>query len=188
MADPSPGAGEAVIEVTASDVMFLDTLLRSGWGEGFFPVRPPYVPGSGVVGTSSGGRVVADTKQDVGGAEIPVGGYASRAVVAESELVPVPSGLTDHQAVAFLHDGPTLQSLLPFVAGPRVLVAAAAGGAGVLLVQSLAARGLHVVAAARGSAKTALVRSPTCRGWTARSAVRRWSGPSPRRRKGAIAR
>ncbi|MEJ2862777.1 zinc-binding dehydrogenase [Actinomycetospora flava] len=139
--------------------MFLDTLLRSGWGEGFFPVRPPYVPGSGVVGRSGGRRVVADTKQVVDGAEVPVGGYASQAVVPSSELIEVPPELTDQQAVALLHDGPTLQSLLSYVSGRRVLVAAAAGGAGVLLVQSLAARGLEVVAAARGSAKTVLLGS-----------------------------
>ncbi|MDD7968569.1 zinc-binding dehydrogenase [Actinomycetospora lemnae] len=160
VADPTPGPGEAVIEVTASDVMFLDTLLRSGWGEDFFPVRPPYVPGSGVVGRAAGRRVVADTKQDVGGAEIPVGGYAQRAVVAESELIPVPGALTDQQAVALLHDGPTLQSLLDAVGTPsRVLVAAAAGGAGVLLVQELVRRGVQVVAAARGEAKTSLLRT-----------------------------
>ncbi|GAA4784130.1 zinc-binding dehydrogenase [Actinomycetospora chlora] len=160
--DPEPGAGEAVVDVTAADVMFLDTLLRSGWGEGFFPVRPPYVPGSGVAGRADGRRVVADTKQDVGGAEIPVGGYASRAVVPVSELIPIPDALDDQQAVALLHDGPTLQSLLGAVAarpGERVLVAAAAGGAGVLLVQELVRRGVHVVAAARGAAKTALLRS-----------------------------
>lgn len=159
---PEPGPGEAVIAVSASDVLFLDTLLRSGWGEDFFPVRPPYVPGSGVVGTAGGRRIVADTKQLVGGSEIPVGGYAEQAVVPESELLPIPDGLTDQQAVALLHDGPTLQSLLDAVApspGERVLVLAAAGGAGVLLVQELTRRGVHVVGAARGSVKTGLVRS-----------------------------
>lgn len=159
VADTPPGPDEAVVEVTASDVMFLDTLLRSGWGEGYFPVRPPYVPGSGVVGRVEGRRVVADTKRDVGGSEIPVDGYASRAVVATSELIPVPDALSDQQAVALLHDGPTLQSLLSFVPGGRVLVAAAAGGAGVLLVQELVRRGCEVVAAARGDAKTSLLRS-----------------------------
>lgn len=160
--DPEPAPDEAVIAVTASDVMFLDTLLRSGWGADFFPVRPPYVPGSGVAGTSAGRRVVADTKQDVGGSEIPVGGYAERAVVPESELIPIPDELSDQQAVALLHDGPTLQSLLDALdarPGERVLVMAAAGGAGVLLVQELARRGVSVVAAARGSAKGSLVRS-----------------------------
>jgi NADPH:quinone reductase len=171
--DPEPGPGEAVIAVAAADVMFLDTLLRAGWGEDYFPVAPPYVPGSGVGGLVAsvgadvdpawvGRRVVADTKQDVGGAEIPVGGYAERAVVPESELIPVPDALDVPQAVALLHDGPTLQSLLDAVApraGERVLVAAAAGGAGVLLVQELTRLGVEVVAAARGGAKTSLVGS-----------------------------
>ncbi|GLZ45921.1 NADPH:quinone reductase [Actinomycetospora sp. NBRC 106375] len=160
--DPVAGAGEAVIEATAADVMFLDTLLRSGWGAGFFPLSPPYVPGSGVVGRVGGRRVVADTKQDVGGAEVPVGGYASRAVVPSSELIPVPAGLGDHAAVALLHDGPTVQLLLEAVsatAGSRVLVMAAAGGAGVLLVQELTRRGVEVVAAARGASKTEVLRS-----------------------------
>jgi NADPH2:quinone reductase len=167
VADAEPGPDEAVIAVAAADVMFLDTLLRSGWGAGFFPVSPPYVPGSGVggrvvAGRWTGRRVVADTKQDVGGAEVPVGGYVERAVVPESELIAVPDALDDRQAVALLHDGPTLQSLLDAVAaepGERVLVAAAAGGAGVLLVQELTRRGVEVVAAARGRAKTDLVRS-----------------------------
>lgn len=167
VADVEAGPGEAVIAVTAADVMFLDTLLRSGWGEDFFPVSPPYVPGSGVggrvvAGPRTGRRVVADTKQVVGGAEIPVGGYVERAVVPESELIEVPDALDDQQAVALLHDGPTLQSLLDAVAaepGERVLVAAAAGGAGVLLVQELTRRGVEVVGAARGRAKTDLVQS-----------------------------
>ncbi|PVZ11069.1 zinc-binding dehydrogenase [Actinomycetospora cinnamomea] len=167
VADVEPGPGEAAIAVAAADVMFLDTLLRSGWGEDFFPVAPPYVPGSGVggrviAGPWTGRRVVADTKQVVGGAEIPVGGYVERAVVPETELIPVPDALDVQQAVALLHDGPTLQSLLDAVAaepGRRVLVAAAAGGAGVLLVQELTRRGVEVVGAARGRAKIDLVRS-----------------------------
>ena len=48
--DQVPGPDDVVVAVRACDVMFLDTLLRSGWGAGFFPVRPPYVPGSGVAG------------------------------------------------------------------------------------------------------------------------------------------
>lgn len=154
--DPVPGQGEAVVDVSAADVMYLDTLLRSGWGEDFFPVRPPYVPGSGVAGRVGDRRVVADTKQTVDGSEIPVGGYASRAVVPESELIDVPDGLDDNAAVALLHDGPTIQQLLARVDAPvgsRVLVAAATGGAGVLLVQELRRRGVRVVAAARGEAK-----------------------------------
>lgn len=160
--DQVRGPDDVVVGVTACDVMFLDTLLRSGWGAGFFPVRPPYVPGSGVAGRVDGHRVVADTKQTVDGREIPVGGYASRAVVPTSEVIEVPDGLDDRAAVALLHDGPTLQQLLTALdaaVGARVLVTAAAGGAGVLLVQELTRRGVRVVAAARGEAKLGVLRS-----------------------------
>ena len=39
-----------MVAASASDVMFVDTVIRSGRGVGFFPIRPPYVPGSGVGG------------------------------------------------------------------------------------------------------------------------------------------
>ena len=52
--DPVAGPGELVVAASASDVMFVDTVIRSGRGVGFFPIRPPYVPGSGV-----GGRVIS---------------------------------------------------------------------------------------------------------------------------------
>ena len=77
-------------------------------------------------------------------------------------MIEVPDGLDDRSAVALLHDGPTLQQLLEAVdaaAGARVLVTAAAGGAGVLLVQELTRRGVRVVAAARGEAKLEVLRS-----------------------------
>jgi NADPH2:quinone reductase len=48
--DPGAGPGELVVAVTASDVMFLDTMIRSGRGAGLFPIQPPYVPGNGVTG------------------------------------------------------------------------------------------------------------------------------------------
>src|ERR1700722_10100375 len=49
-ADPIAGPGELVVAATASDVLFVDTMIRSGRGVGFFPIRPPYVPGNGVAG------------------------------------------------------------------------------------------------------------------------------------------
>jgi NADPH2:quinone reductase len=48
--DPVAGPGEAVIAVSAADVLFLDTQIRSGSAGGYFAVKPPYVPGSGVAG------------------------------------------------------------------------------------------------------------------------------------------
>src|SRR5487761_1286632 len=47
---PVPGPGEAVIAVSVADVLFLDTMIRSGRARDAFPQRPPYLPGSGVAG------------------------------------------------------------------------------------------------------------------------------------------
>jgi NADPH2:quinone reductase len=46
--DPEPGPDEAVVEVAAADVLFLDTMIRSGRAREAFGQRPPYVPGNGV--------------------------------------------------------------------------------------------------------------------------------------------
>ena len=160
--DPSAGPGELVVAVTASDVMFLDTMIRSGRGAGFFPIRPPYVPGNGVAGRVMGvgdgvdaelaGRpVIAHTGGPGGG-----GGYAEQAVVKLDDTVLVPDGLDLLTAAAVIHDGPTalrIVSLVDVRPGERVLILGAAGGMGILLVQLLRSRGARVIGAARGKAK-----------------------------------
>lgn len=160
--EPVAGAGQVVVEVAVADVLFLDTQLRGGWAE-YFGVRPPYVPGSGV-----GGRVVAVgegvdpgwTGRDV--VTTVVGGaYAERAVAVAEGLVPVPDGLDMREAVALLQTGPAALRLADearIAPGEGVLVTAAAGGLGSLLVQLAHAAGARVVAAARGERKLALAR------------------------------
>lgn len=49
--DPSAGPGEVVVTVSVADTLFLDTQLRRGWGQEYFAVHPPYLPGAGVAGT-----------------------------------------------------------------------------------------------------------------------------------------
>jgi len=49
-ADPVAGPGQVVVGVSAADVMSLDAQLRAGWGQEWFPNRPPFVPGTGVAG------------------------------------------------------------------------------------------------------------------------------------------
>lgn len=51
--DPVPGAGEVLLDVAASEVLFLDVQLRQGWGQDYFAIQPPYVPGVGVGGVVS---------------------------------------------------------------------------------------------------------------------------------------
>ena len=166
VADPEPGPGEVLVHATASDVLYVDTMIRAGHAVGIFPIRPPYVPGNGVGGTvvavgpdvdpSLVGRsVVAPTGGPGGG-----GGYAERAVVAATDAVEVPADVDLHTALAVLHDGPTALRILRRVAvrpGEPVLVLGAAGGMGVVLVQLLHAAGAFVVGAARGKAKLDVV-------------------------------
>ncbi|NYI98203.1 NADPH2:quinone reductase [Streptomonospora nanhaiensis] len=173
--DPSPAPGEVLVDVAAADVMYLDTLVRRGWGGDFFPVRPPYVPGNGMGGRVAavgagvdaawvGAGVVAETgpaDPETGVSTAPTGGSAERVAVAAHRLVPVPAGVEVRDAVAVLHDGPTALRLAEAGAvrpGAWVLVAAAAGGGGSLLVQLVRAAGGRVIGAARGERKLELVR------------------------------
>jgi NADPH:quinone reductase len=164
--DPTPRPGQALVATAASDVLFVDTLIRSGWGGGYFPIRPPYIPGNGVGGTVVavgegadrcllGQRVIAHTGGPGG-----TGGYAELATADLVETVAVPDAVDLLDATAVLHDGVTALRVLEVCdvrAGEWVLVLGAAGGMGILLVQLLVARGAHVIGAARGWAKQAVV-------------------------------
>jgi NADPH2:quinone reductase len=164
VADPAPGPGQALVDVEIANITFVDTQLRAGRAPN--PAMAPSLPailgggvggvvaavGDGVDGSLVSSRVVAST----GG-----GGYAERVAVDAAALIPVPDGLGLPEAVALLADGRTALSLLRAAsihAGETVLVPAAAGGVGSLLVQLAAAAGARVVAAAGGGRKQELAR------------------------------
>jgi NADPH2:quinone reductase len=106
---------------------------------------------AGVDGGVVGRRVVSTT----GGS----GGYAERVAVDADALVEVPVGLDLADAVALLADGRTAMGLMDLAeirSGENVLVEAAAGGVGSVLVQLAVHTGATVVAAAGGSRKVTL--------------------------------
>lgn len=146
-----------MVDVEVVEVLFLDTQLRAGWGRDFFPMRPPFVPGTGVGGTvvgRPGRRVVARTGND--------GAYAERVVVAAEEVIDVPAGLDLAVALAALHDGVLALDRLDrsgLGPGSRVLVTAAAGSVGQWLVPLAVAAGAAVTGAAGGPAKVEAVRA-----------------------------
>ncbi|GAA1696997.1 zinc-binding dehydrogenase [Fodinicola feengrottensis] len=161
--EPVPGPGEAVVQVSYADIIFLDTTLRGGAGQEYFPLRPPYVPGGAIAGTVAAvgagvdpgliGRSVASRTKNWGG-------YAEKALVDAAILVEVPVGLDERDAASLLHDGLTAYALREKVGiheGETVLVVAAAGGLGILLVQLARNAGAHVIGAARGAAKLEMV-------------------------------
>ncbi|MFJ1702690.1 zinc-binding dehydrogenase [Kitasatospora sp. NPDC088346] len=162
-ARPVPGPGQVLVEVAYANTTFVETQFRAT-GRGPFTGRPPLVLGNGVGGVVVeagpgadpelvGLRVIAST----GGS----GGYAEYALAPADGLYAVPEGLALDAAVALLADGRTAVLQLDAAAvkpGDRVLVEAAAGGVGSLLVQLARAAGATVVAAAGGERKLAIAR------------------------------
>jgi NADPH:quinone reductase len=162
--DPTAGPGQAVVAVAFVGTTFVETQFRAT-GTGPFRAEPPLILGNGVGGVVAavgdgvdphlvGARVVTST----GGS----GGYAERVAVDASGLVRVPDGLELDVAVALLADGRTATMVLRAAdvqEGDRVLVEAAAGGVGTLLVQLARAAGAVVVAAAGGERKVDVARA-----------------------------
>lgn len=160
--DPVPGPGQVVVGMAAADVIFLDTLLRGGWGQDFFPRTLPYVPGGGGAGEVLAVGAGVDRAWIGRRVAVRTGtGYAEQVLADEEEIVPVPDGLATRVAAALVHDGVTALDL-DWLGAPQkgewVLVSAAAGGAGALLVQLAVDAGARVVAAASSDAKLALAR------------------------------
>lgn len=156
--DPVAGPGQVVVDVEFVNITFIETQFRAS-GRGPFAAELPTVPGNGVGGVIAavgdgvaadllGARVVTGT----GGS----GGYAERVAVSADTVFRVPDGLPLDVAVALLADGRTATMMTRAAdvrAGDRVLVEAAAGGVGSLLVQLAKAAGARVVAAAGGVRK-----------------------------------
>ena len=166
VAEPTAGPGQALIDVAIANITFVETQVRAGKAPN--PAMAPELPavlGNGVGGVVAvvgegvdpglvGTRVVTS----LGGS----GGYAERAVADAASLVPVPDGLELADAVALLADGRTALALVRAAApraGETVLVEAAAGGVGSLLVQLARNAGARVVAAAGGERKLQVARS-----------------------------
>jgi NADPH:quinone reductase len=144
--------GEIVIDVQHANITFVETQVRAGRGP--FAVQLPMIPGNGVGGTVDGRRVIAS----LGGS----GGYAERVAVPAAALLDVPDAMALDDAVALLADGRTATMLADaagLAPGERVLVEAAAGGVGTLLVQLARAAGATVVGAVGSEAKRAVVSS-----------------------------
>ncbi|MFF3259041.1 zinc-binding dehydrogenase [Streptomyces sp. NPDC002932] len=165
--DPVPGPGQVRIAVRAAGVHLLDTALREGMtGPYPAPTPLPTVPGREIAGTVE--SLGEGTEPDWLGRHVVAhignapGGYAELTVTEADKLHPVPDSLDDAEAVAMIGTGRTTLGILGFTPlGPEsiVLVTAAAGGIGTLLVQYAKNAGANVIGLAGGPAKTGLVRA-----------------------------
>jgi NADPH:quinone reductase len=154
--DPSAGPGETLVRVEAAGINFGDIKQIAGeQPDGPYAPRGPLprTPGMEVVGrTADGQRVLG---------YVPQGGYAAKAVVADRHLVALPQGVDAGEALAVLVQGLTAWHLLRSVArirpGESVVVHAAAGGTGSLLVQLAREFGAgRIIATASSAEKRAL--------------------------------
>jgi NADPH2:quinone reductase len=158
--DPTPGAGDVLIDIAASGVNFIDVYFRTG----LYPQPTPYVPG--VEGAGTVAAVGADVTEVAVGdrvawAQVP-GSYAERAVVPAARVVPVPDGVPAKQAAGVLLQGMTAHYLLTSTyavqPGDTVLVHAAAGGMGMLITQLAKLRGARVIGTVSTDEKERLAR------------------------------
>jgi NADPH2:quinone reductase len=158
---PQPRRGEVLVQVRAAGVNLSDTLLR----DNRYVLTPPLpsVPGSevagivaavgeGVVGIALGNRVAAS----LFAAGVHSGGYAEYVTIDAAYVTPIPDALAFGEAAALMVQGTSALALARHtpVAGKTVLVNAAGGGVGTLLVQLLKRAGARqVIAAASSDAK-----------------------------------
>ena len=153
VATAEAGPGQVVIEVELANITFVETQVRAGKPP--HPAMLPALPPSGrrISGTVAGRRVVASLNG--------TGGYAERVAVDAGRPVQVPDGLALRDAVALLADGRTALALVRRAglrAGEVVLVEAAAGGVGTLLVQLARNAEARVVALVGQERKLAVAR------------------------------
>ena len=150
--DPTPKAGEVVIEVKAIGINYPDTLIIEDRYQ-FKPQRP-FAPGGevagivdavgeGVKGVKRGDRVIA----------VPGwGGLVERIAVPANSLIPIPDGMDFETAAALVLTYGTsyyaLKDRAKLQPGETLLVLGAAGGVGAAAVELGKAMGARVVAAA----------------------------------------
>lgn len=157
---PQPGAGDVLFETAAAGLNYIDTYHRRG-------IYPAPLPSG--LGLEASGRVLK-AGADSGFAQgdrvatfgPALGAYATARIVAADSLFRVPDDVDDGTAAAALLKGCTAEFLAERVtrvaAGYDVLVHAAAGGVGLILVQWLTAMGARVIGTVSTEAKAAAAR------------------------------
>ncbi len=155
-----PKPAEVVVKVSAAGVNAIDGYFR----DGRFRTPLPFIPGqegAGVV-TQLGGQAKTVKVGDRVAWSGVLGSYAEFVVSPEELLVPVPDAISDEQAAAAMVHGLTAHYLVndahKLKAGETVLVHAAAGGVGLLLVQMAHAIGARVIGTVSSEEKAQLAR------------------------------
>lgn len=160
---PPPAAGEIRVRHTAIGVNYVDVYHRTG----LYPL--PALPA--VLGVEAAGVVEAlgpdvttlQIGQRIAYAGPPVGSYASARNLQAARAIALPEDVSDDAVASLLLRGITTHMLMAYVyrlqAGDTVLVHAAAGGLGLVIVQWAKAMGARVIGTVSTPAKAELAQS-----------------------------
>jgi NADPH:quinone reductase len=158
---PRPGPGEVLVDVAAAGVNYIDVYHRTG----LYPTSAPFVPGLEGAGTVAAlGEGVTDLRVgDTVAWSNAQHSYAEQVVVPAERAVPVPDGVPVETAAAVMLQGMTAHYLTHDTyrvrPGDDVLVHAAAGGVGLLLVQVVKMLGGRVIGTVSTAEKEELARA-----------------------------
>lgn len=175
--DPVAGPGEVLVDVAASAVNRADLLQTRGH-------YPPPPGASEILGLECSGRI-SGVGEGVEGlavgdevcALLAGGGYAEKVAVPAGQVMPVPAGVSLHEAASLPEVACTVWSNLAMTGGlgrgvlaaqarwgdtdlgaPRVLIHGGAGGIGSHAIQVCRALGARVATTAGGPEKVAMCR------------------------------
>ncbi|QAY67615.1 quinone oxidoreductase family protein [Paenibacillus protaetiae] len=155
--DPQPGLGEVTVRIKAAGLNFADVYRRQG--RYHLAGNAPYIlgyEGAGIVERVGPGVHGIREGDRVAFADVPFAN-AELAIVAAERVIPLPEDIVFEQAAALLLQGLTAHYLVndsyPVRQGSDVLVHAAAGGVGQLLVQLAKHKGARVLGMTSSEAK-----------------------------------
>ena len=159
--DPQPGDGEALVKLEAIGVNFIDVYFRKG----FYPAPEKPVR----LGNEGAGTVAAvgkSSKFRVGGRvayALSRGSYAEYAAVPEKLLAALPDDVSLEDGAAVMLQGMTAHylthSTFKLERGQTCLIHAAAGGAGLALVQIVKILGATVIGTVSTNEKAQLAKA-----------------------------
>src|SRR6478736_2625302 len=163
----TPGPGQARLRHVAVGLNFADTYFRSG----LYPIPLPNgigVVGAGVVEAVGDGvtNVAPGDRVTYTGFLNTLGAYSTERLIPAAPLIKLPDEISFETAAAVTMRGLTAAYLMtriwPLAPGDTILVHAAAGGVGLVLVQWAKLLGLNVIGTVSTTAKARLARSFGC--------------------------
>ncbi len=161
--DPTPGAGEVLVDVRAAGVNFPDVLITQGKYQ--FKPPPPFVPGGEIAGVVAavGAGVSSVAVGDRVAATMLFGAFAEKVVVPEAAVAKLPEAVSFEVGAAMLLTYATTMHALVDRAnlqpGETLLVLGAAGGVGTAAIEIGKCLGAQVIAAASSAEKLAHCRA-----------------------------